>query len=495
MLSRHLASCGEQVRRELQDTSMNHAELRAAVTDYFRTQLAEAKTRRAEIGPFTGADRESIEFTGGLYEEANHEFWRIMGRDYAEEELRRFFETTGLSREEYWPHAMRVLDEIRKARIGANKALLAHDDALRQYDFSEHRSAPVGPSEAERPTSHTTSLGEAVEAYFRHEEATHSVSSSTIEKRRAILDLALDWFGPDADMARIGKKEAAELKAALLDLPSNRTKRPELAGLSLREMLAVPGLDPIAPGTANAYVSALKLFWTWAEAHGYAPEVLFQGVTIRSRSQGMKERKAFTPDALQLVYAAVTSPDSKFYRKTDHRWATLIAMHTGARLNEVCQLRLSDMVEIDGTWVFDLNDEGEGDKRLKSKAGKRRVPVHSHLIELGLLRHVASLIERGEERLFPSYTYSEKSGYGDKLSKWFNRTLVQSLGIKSDAHVFHGLRHTFNTQLTQADVPTDLRAFIVGHEREGITNQVYGRDGYTIKQMTEAVQRFTVVKT
>lgn len=165
-------------------------------------------------------------------------------------------------------------------------------------------------------------------------------------------------------------------------------------------------------------------------------------------------------------------------------------MFSGARLNEVCQLQVQDIAQVEDTWVFNLTEDGDALKRLKSSAARRRVPVHSQLIKLGLLDFRSKLEQRGEERLFPDYPYSPKHGYGDKLSKWFNRTFTTQLGIKSDAHVFHGLRHTFATRLGQADVPTERIQFIVGHERQGVTHQVYMKEGDTLVQTREAVERY-----
>ncbi len=205
-----------------------------------------------------------------------------------------------------------------------------------------------------------------------------------------------------------------------------------------------------------------------------------------------KERTAFTKEALSKVYVALTDPSSKFHKNESHRWATLIAMFTGARLNEVCQLQLKDIIQVDETWLFDFTEAGEDNKRLKSSAAQRRVPIHSQLITLGLLDYHAGLQAQDHDRLFPDYTYSPKHGYGDKLSKWFNRTFTKSLGIKSDAHVFHGLRHTFATRLNQADVETERVQFIIGHERQGVTHQVYMREGYTLQQTKDAVERYIV---
>lgn len=293
-------------------------------------------------------------------------------------------------------------------------------------------------------------------------------------------------------MGKIGKKEAADFKAALLSLPSNRNKLPKLSGLSLREVMLVPGIPTITNATANAYLSAYKIFWAWAEAHGYASEALFVGMSVGKKGQATKDRKPFTQEALGKTYDALTDPDSRYFDETSHRWATLIAMHSGARLNEICQLEIADIVQKDGIWAFEFTSEGDDHKRLKSKAARRTVPMHSQLIVLGLIEYRQQLEARGQKRLFPDYTYTEKHGYGDKLSKWFNRTFTKGLGIKSDAHVFHGLRHTFATRLGQADVPTERIQFLIGHEREGVTHKVYFSEGYSLQQTKDAVECFSV---
>lgn len=101
MLARHLASCGFALKQQLQVAHMDHAALRAAITDYFRTQLGEAKARRASLGPYTTEQREQVQNNVALLEEGNGEYWRLVGRDCAEQELGRFFDVSGLSRDEY----------------------------------------------------------------------------------------------------------------------------------------------------------------------------------------------------------------------------------------------------------------------------------------------------------------------------------------------------------------------------------------------------------
>ena len=72
-----------------------------------------------------------------------------------------------------------------------------------------------------------------------------------------------------------------------------------------------------------------------------------------------------------------------------------IGMFTGARLNEICQLDIADVKQDGDTWFLNITDEGDDNKRIKSKAGRRKVPLHSELIRLGFL----DFVDRSAHRL------------------------------------------------------------------------------------------------
>jgi integrase len=124
--------------------------------------------------------------------------------------------------------------------------------------------------------------------------------------------------------------------------------------------------------------------------------------------------------------------------------------------------------------------------------GKRKVPLHSELIELGFLDFVGS--RKPRKRLFPDYSYNANGGYGRSLGRWCNESFLPNLGLKVPWLVFHSFRHTFVTRLGQASVPEPIIQCIVGHARSGVTQEVYLREGYTMAQLNEAIDRFAIVK-
>jgi integrase len=151
-------------------------------------------------------------------------------------------------------------------------------------------------------------------------------------------------------------------------------------------------------------------------------------------------------------------------------WIPLIGLYTGARIGELAQLRVMDVEDVHGKVpLFSLTDEGEG-QSLKTKAGRRKVPIHSELIRLGFLDYVDALQKRGELNLWPSLT-SRKAKPGDYFGRWFSE-YRKKLGF-GEYPDFHCLRHTVRSALAEAEVPEDTIDALVGHEAKGTGRRVY----------------------
>lgn len=179
-------------------------------------------------------------------------------------------------------------------------------------------------------------------------------------------------------------------------------------------------------------------------------------------------------------------------------WLPLLALYTGARINELSQLYLDDVRRDEGSgiWYVDFNlnapdkldaDAADGvtgakketavgqhhaagaafDKSLKTAAAVRVVPLHPRLIELGLAEYVEGLRVAGYPRLFPELAHDTVKGYGKAAGKWFNDALMKrDLGLERNGRkVFHSFRHNFSTALDRAGVPDKAIKQLMGHAR------------------------------
>ena len=139
---------------------------------------------------------------------------------------------------------------------------------------------------------------------------------------------------------------------------------------------------------------------TWAIKQGYTQQNVFRGKLEPIRKTETVE-KYFTTQEMNLILGEQLKSESLAINKPERYWVTMLAAYSGARLNEVCQLNVSDIQKIDGIWAINLNADSE-DKSIKTEAGNRIIPLHPKLIDLGLLDYVKQMKNQSQKKLFPN---------------------------------------------------------------------------------------------
>jgi len=231
--------------------------------------------------------------------------------------------------------------------------------------------------------------------------------------------------------------------------------------------------------TKKQHLFAGNSFWKWAikkdktfKRQHQEQANPFENQHIEEvRGVRKKERKAFTVTDIQKLHESVKG-------KT---LADLIMLgaYTGARIEELCQLKVSDVVKEDGVDCLYIRDG-------KTSNAERIVPVHKDLKPL--IKRLAK--EADGDFLLPA---SSKNKYGtrsDSLSKQFGR-LKKDLGY-GEEHVFHSLRKSFITFLQNNDISGLTIASIVGHETGTITFDVYSA-GPNAKQKLKAISTLKIL--
>ena len=141
---------------------------------------------------------------------------------------------------------------------------------------------------------------------------------------------------------------------------------------------------------------------------------------------------------------------------------------------------------------MDLKFEEDRGRRLKNVASIRRVPIHSHLPELGLTSYITDRQNSNESMLFPRPPKQRRckgrDTVGDMVGKWWAR-LLKDAGIKGHK-TLHSLRHTVVTRLTAAGVPQDIREILVGHASVSVHGRVYmHREGIPLALLSEHLEK------
>lgn len=202
-------------------------------------------------------------------------------------------------------------------------------------------------------------------------------------------------------------------------------------------------LEGLDPKTQNKHLTRLKSLFDFLIDHDY------YGLPNPFNGLRVPMRKGKRPEDGRAVW-----PVEDCRRLSElGKWLPLLGLYTGARINELAQLRTADISD-----RIRITDEGPG-QRLKNSASRRVVPIHVELRRRGFLEFVDGRRRTGQERLFDFVL--GRDGYGQAASRWFNRYRAEHY-FKQD---FHSLRHTVATRLRNADVPEDLVAELLGHSK------------------------------
>ncbi|MCB1471204.1 MAG: site-specific integrase [Rhizobiaceae bacterium] len=470
---------------------MKYDEIREHVRAFFRVWLARFKERTAERGPVDELGEGALRYAQGFAEQ-DLETWEML---YAEREdglLALFCQNRGLNEDELTPDDRKViLSELQKGHRAYARAALDHNAGLDDLDLGDGAEQPPEPTEPPEVTPDDgPGYREIVERYFQEATRGGALAATTESSKRDALDL-LGRITGDKLPSKFTRADAQKVKEVLLRLPTNRNKSPLTRGLPLEKMLEVAGVQVISSRTVNVYIGAMQTFGNWAVDNGYAAENVFTGMRVKVSKRAQEQgRVAFSTDQLRTLFEHLTENPGGLVNKDTHKWGVLIGIFTGMRLNEIAQLRVDDVVCVDGTWVIDVNDEGDANKSLKTASSHRRVPVHERLLECGFLDFVDQQRAGASGRLFPDLTYSRQNGYGRNLGRWFNERLLPALGMEAPGLVYHSLRHTMVTRLAQSDAPSEQVKAIVGHAQAGVTFNTYFKAGFLPAQLKAVIDLF-----
>ena len=304
-----------------------------------------------------------------------------------------------------------------------------------------------------------------------------------LPKSREAQEAKLDIFHAYCGKIRIGTISATFMKkyeSELAFYPSNREKRGLLPGTSVRHAMECvkagtvfdkkgQQVKGLSKATVDAYMSATRQFLAFCADEGAVTPLAANPAHSQHKKQHAEDdtsRLPFDLDDMRRLF------DSPFMREREYEypaqyWVPHIAAFTGMRLNEICQLLVSDVFqEPGGVWMLNLADDrslpsaGENTqiklkRRLKTAVSRRQIPVHSKLVELGLVAMVQARKAAGNETLF-DLDMDARDGMGQSVGRWFSRYLRGVVGIKDKRKVFHCFRHAFVTEVAQTIVDASV---------------------------------------
>jgi integrase len=295
-----------------------------------------------------------------------------------------------------------------------------------------------------------TSVRQALEDWINSLKG--SIAPTTTTKYTGIKDAFLEWLGPraGANLASLGPKDFLEYRNQLLS--GGRT--PKTADLIVRKILGAPFRQAVKLGTLSknplANIPALK--------------------------KGRFEKGVFTAEEVsRLVNVG----------EKDWKGAILVGYFTGARLQDVCNLR----------W-----DRIDLAKRIISFRSSKTDQAITIAIHPELEDHLIACANSDDSRafLFPTLAGRPSPALSIAFKAIMKKAGIEAgvarekLGAKGktiSSRSWHSLRHSFNSALANQGVSQELRQKLTGHSSAEMNAIYTHHELETIRKAVTSIPR------
>lgn len=234
----------------------------------------------------------------------------------------------------------------------------------------------------------------------------------------------------------------------------------------------------------DGYLFHVKSFFSYLVLHNLIPASPAVGiVSSRTREKRRTQRpdearRPFAPDQINTYFRYIVANRS---RATEDFWLPILALYTGARPNELCQIEPRRIIMHNDRWHIDLltiYDQNEIEHalkglpkeekaavklQLKTASARRQIPIHDDLIKIGFIDFVDQRRDHPKyARLFPALKPDRYGYYWAAVGKRLNLDIGRA-GAKAEDTSFYSFRHNFAAALVRAKAPERTKDRIMGH--------------------------------
>lgn len=404
-------------------------------------------------------------------------------------------EPLSIDQHRYINEALKVLKAcMRRIEAGDSQSLIDYVDRFDGIDRQDDQasvSLSVSAPEVKPVITPSVTVASLFEQY--EAENAQNWKPATLRENQsshAALIEIFDYLGLGADANTVTRADVLRVRDVLQRLPKNRKQRfkdAPLVDLLGREE-KTDCLDVVTIN--NKYLIKMAAVFKWAVRNDLIKKNMTEGLELKVPQRKASEaRNAFSTEQVGQLLVAAKSYSQKTSGKPYHYYVTALAAITGARLNEVAQLQVKDVrVTEAGTVYIHINEDDSSlpGKSIKNAHSDRCVPlvdgaygfVLADFMDLLEARRNAnaSCASNGNDAMVFDGLRLMKNGYGEQVSKWFNRTLLPKVLADRDGLAFHSFRHTVATQLKQHGVELAYAQAIMGHSSGSITYDRYAKE-------------------
>ena len=249
--------------------------------------------------------------------------------------------------------------------------------------------------------------------------------------------------------------------------------------------------DGLTARTASRKISVIKTLFATAVNYELLDANPAESVKTKVAAD-RKTRVAFSVDDLDKIF------QSEIYTR-NHRpkgggrdaayWLPLLALFTGARVEELAQLLVADVHFVQGLGHYlNITDDAEH-AQLKNASSRRHVPIHPVLVACGFIDYVAGI--KPSKLLFPHLKPNPRGKLGGYFSNYFSTYLRKTVKITDSRKVFHSFRHTFKDACRAVGIEEAVHDALTGHTGVSVGRK-YGNEQYPLEPLFDAIERVDI---
>ena len=212
----------------------------------------------------------------------------------------------------------------------------------------------------------------------------------------------------------------------------------------------------------DAKIAPVRAIFQWGVNNRLLAENPAQKIVLDVKGRAGQAKRSFNDEEAALILKAALEEDDAL-----RRWVPWLCAYSGARVAEVCQLRVEDVFQSEGIWCLKLDPQAGS---LKNAGSERTIPLHPAILDTGFLVFVNRTKSGPLFKDVAPDRFGSRGGNGTKvLSRW-----VRSLGL-TDTRLSpnHSWRHRLKTLARRYGLAPDIVNALTGHNPENVGDR-YG---------------------
>ena len=316
-----------------------------------------------------------------------------------------------------------------------------------------------------------------------------SKSAGTIKGTGKTVALFTEAFG-DMPVHQVTGEVVGEFYDLLSGLPATHGKGKTT--LPLRDAVREAEeheVETVSGKTVKNHFSRMSAIWSELVRRDHAPKNPWANWSFDLTQK--TNRRAWSEEELRTLLNSKWL--GRVFPERTYRGIVRIALYTGMRLGEICNLRNEDIEIRNGIPCFHIRPhtvEIDGKTREwspKTTAGTRIIPIHSTLLEKGIIEE----FRNSGPYFFSELPISASGVRGANFEMIFSKH-KRRLNLPADV-TFHSFRHLVSTVLRNQDSHIrelwidDLLGHEATHKSQGTTQYTSAIDLQNLQRVVEAI--------